>query len=490
MRSRSTLCLVLLCSSFGLPLAAGTFEFCSDPALTIAGADPLTDIIDVPDSLVIDGVEVFIDISHTYIGDLLLVLISPDGAFLQLFEPDGGKDEDDLLVTFSDDGAAYDSEAWTCDCLVAPIGPGALADFADGTSDGSWLLLIVDVFPMEDDGTLNTWCLTLDTCGDLLPITDLSCEVADDDVTLLFKNPGGWDSFEVEQDGDAVDTIPGDADTTYFAEDLPAGVHNFQVVATSDTLGCDGRSNLCVSQIGGSETCLSPPAAIAIPSLEVTVSTLEIVEEVALTELMVSVEITHAFIGDLDLVLESPDAVTATLYMGGGGAQADMALSFSDNGLPHGSELFTCGCIMEPAGPGALADLVGKSGLGTWTLTIEDFDMLDDGTLDDWCITQFGDEAPPPPPGPFFLRGDASGNGSFSALLDALFLLSYFFLSGDEPPCLEAADADGNGTVNGLLDALYMLVFTFSDGPAPPSPFPECGTATLAVGCETSLDCP
>ncbi len=75
-----------------------------------------------------------------------------------------------------------------------------------------------------------------------------------------------------------------------------------------------------------------------------------------------------------------------------------------------------------------------------------------------------------------FRRGDADGDGGFSALLDALFLLGYGFLDGPAPPCLDAADGDDDGVVNGLLDAIRVLNYGFLDGPAPPDPGPDaCG---------------
>lgn len=74
-----------------------------------------------------------------------------------------------------------------------------------------------------------------------------------------------------------------------------------------------------------------------------------------------------------------------------------------------------------------------------------------------------------------FLRGDADGDGAFSALVDVLYLLSFAFLGGPEPPCLEAADVDGNAQINGLIDAVYGLQHGFNGGPPPPAPFPVCG---------------
>ena len=74
-----------------------------------------------------------------------------------------------------------------------------------------------------------------------------------------------------------------------------------------------------------------------------------------------------------------------------------------------------------------------------------------------------------------FIRGDADGNGSLNALVDAIFILVFQYQGGTPPPCLEAADVDGNGDFHGLLDALKLLNNVFDGGCLPPPPWPECG---------------
>ena len=68
-------------------------------------------------------------------------------------------------------------------------------------------------------------------------------------------------------------------------------------------------------------------------------------------------------------------------------------------------------------------------------------------------------------------------------------LLSFALLSGDSPPCLDAADVDGNGEVFGLVDTLYLLSWGFTNGPPPPAPRPDaCGVdVENTISCETPL---
>lgn len=95
---------------------------------------------------------------------------------------------------------------------------------------------------------------------------------------------------------------------------------------------------------------------------------------------------------------------------------------------------------------------------------------------------------------PLFLRGDCDGNGEVFALIDAIFVLEWGFLGGENPPCLDAADVDDSGTVVPLLDALYLLQWAYINGDAPPAPGADrCGPDLPEDGvtCDASPDaCP
>ena len=53
---------------------------------------------------------------------------------------------------------------------------------------------------------------------------------------------------------------------------------------------------------------------------------------------------------------------------------------------------------------------------------------------------------------------------------------------------VEAVDSDGDGVFSGLVDALYILAFQFQGGtPPPPAPYPNCGVdpdAATSLGCD------
>ena len=96
------------------------------------------------------------DVTHTYIGDLELILTSPQGSQVYLHNRSGGSSED-IFVTYDDDGEG-----------VAPDGPGELNDYYTEQGTGTWSLLVRDNAG-ADVGTLNSWSLKIASTGDSCP---------------------------------------------------------------------------------------------------------------------------------------------------------------------------------------------------------------------------------------------------------------------------------------------------------------------------------
>ena len=106
-------------------------------------------------------------------------------------------------------------------------------------------------------------------------------------------------------------------------------------------------------------------------------------------------------------------------------------------------------------------------------------------------ITTDGEFTFEAPPELEFVRGDANGNGGTN-LADGIFILSWRFIEGREPRCLDAADFNDDGRTD-IADAISLFTWQFLEGTAPADPFPDCGFDSAEVddlGClETSSDC-
>ena len=90
------------------------------------------------------AVRVAIDLTHTYIGDLLIELISPAGTRVRLHDHSGGS-RNDIIGTYGVDLSPLES----------------LSAFSAELSSGIWSLEITDD-AAGDDGLLNAWSLEID----------------------------------------------------------------------------------------------------------------------------------------------------------------------------------------------------------------------------------------------------------------------------------------------------------------------------------------
>jgi len=118
---------------------------CNAPALGIPDANPtgVYDVIAFPDQLEITGVQVYVNITHTWIGDLIVQVTSPGGTTVRLHNRSGGS-ADNIIGTYGLD--------------LSVDGPGSLDDFIDELSQGDWTLWVSDNMG-ADVGTLNEWCV-------------------------------------------------------------------------------------------------------------------------------------------------------------------------------------------------------------------------------------------------------------------------------------------------------------------------------------------
>lgn len=158
----------------------------ADTPLPISDNTAFTSEVVFNESFCVGDVDVSVDITHTYIGDLRITLTSPDGVTVTLHDRTGGS-SDDI------------NETWD-DATNVPDGPGSLSSFNEGESMGTWTLEISDNAG-ADTGTLNSWSLELASAGEECPP---STEVVVYDFPLdtdpQWSMDSGW-AFGVPQGG-------------------------------------------------------------------------------------------------------------------------------------------------------------------------------------------------------------------------------------------------------------------------------------------------
>ncbi len=125
---------------------AGQIVAARQPNLSVPDNDPsgIADTLKVDRDGVVKGVKVDIDLRHTYVGDLDVLLIAPDGTQVKLHAR-GGRDADDLVGTYGDGLQSNDD-------LQKLVGKQA---------KGDWQLKVVDLAG-QDVGNLVSWGLKLD----------------------------------------------------------------------------------------------------------------------------------------------------------------------------------------------------------------------------------------------------------------------------------------------------------------------------------------
>jgi subtilisin-like proprotein convertase family protein len=140
---------------------------------------------------------------------------------------------------------------------------------------------------------------------------------------------------------------------------------------------------------------------------------------IRLTELALTLDISHSYTNDLDIKLEAPDGETITLVaFAGGSGDNFQQTKFSDSAtadIQDSSPPFSGSFKPQES----LATFTGKAINGTWRLTISDTANQDGGSLNFWKLCMLGDNASPAPVSPFAI--DVRFVGGLSPSQQAIF---------------------------------------------------------------------
>ena len=164
-------------------LDVGRFTYTAyDTPIAIVDNTEITSFVEISDTYCIGDMDIELDITHTYIGDLIVELESPTGVVVRLHDRSGGGD-DNLNVIYDDDGGTL------------PDGPGELADFAGEIVTGTWTLRVSDNAG-ADQGSLDSWTLKIASTGDACPPSATDINTATDvdaalDIQLIGASSEG-----------------------------------------------------------------------------------------------------------------------------------------------------------------------------------------------------------------------------------------------------------------------------------------------------------
>ena len=504
---------------------AQDLEVCSDAALDIVGSvvAPLAtqnSSIDVDDSLVIGDVEISLDLTTSFVGDFSdISVISPFGTRVQLHAGGGGATEDfDVVYGDAGDPNTGADGLYNCaGCEILPLDPAGMSRFHGELTDGAWELEIVTFAT----GTLNSWCVAIDTGCAAAPPADVTCVESGLDIDVEWTNPETYDELRVVRNGETLAILAGDA-TTYTDVGVPPGVHDYRVLGNDGT--CESGSAIC-SAIRSECLGLAAPTTVTCTALDDDVEISWIIGgldydgQQVLRDGFVVAELGGAAESYLD-VAPPPGrhtyrvvAVRGTDSCLAGSEECEIALGETEY-CDAPDELIPADDGDQLGAPYVVTMTIDDAGMDTSIGEVEvdldvttdwqgDFDFVlespsgirvqlhnNRGTdVDDFLVTysdhgelqtddtDFACDCLVQPSGPGRLS-DFSGE-----LVDGDWTLDVFTFSDGTLNnwCLdvfsaveatavafERGDADGNGSVFGLLDALYLLEWVFTSGPAPP----------------------
>lgn len=104
--------------------------------------------------------QVEINITHTYVEDLVIALFAPNGTTVLLSSGNGGNGNDYINTVFRDDAPTY-IVSGDAPFTGSFIPEGFFSVFDGINADGIWTLKICDGADV-DDGTLDSWGITFD----------------------------------------------------------------------------------------------------------------------------------------------------------------------------------------------------------------------------------------------------------------------------------------------------------------------------------------
>lgn len=326
----------------------------------------ITDAIDITD------VNVTVNISHTWVSDVTLILTSPSGTEIQLITNTGGGDDNFVDTVFDSDAPDLITDAAAP--FTGSFAPtGDLSTLIGESSGGLWVLTALDAFG-GDTGTINNW--SLEICGAMQPDADMD-GIADADDNC----PNNSNLDQADLDGDGIGDV---CDVDVDGDGLANSNDNCPLTPNPDQADTDGDGigDLCDIECDDFATVADALPADIPDNSPVGVDVPVLVNQAAIVNsIVVSVNITHTFVGDLTLTLTSPAGTSVVLAdgLGGGGDNYTNTVFDDSAGTPidAGAAPFTG--TFQPENP--LSAFMGEASGGIWTLNVSDSFGADVGAV-------------------------------------------------------------------------------------------------------------
>jgi subtilisin-like proprotein convertase family protein/subtilisin family serine protease len=459
------------------PPVETTIASAANLGLVISNAAPIASTL-TPSGLgsELQGLEVRVTLTHTYVSDLRLVLQAPNGTSIELVSGAGGAGDNMTNTVFADDATvAISAGTAPFTGRFRPNQP--LSTFFNSNPNGIWTLRVFDSDP-ADNGTLVNWSLIVRHSGEPRRTSN-----ALGDYAFVGLAPGSY----------RVRSAPGSG----WSQVSPAGAHQVTVIGNESNIGRDfglARQNSVYGKVyndldasgtfaaandtvragatvfldtNGNST-LDPPVpvtltrspALPIPGNSTVTDTLVSTTAGAIAGITVTLNITHTWVSDLTVRLTSPTGTVITLVAGRGGSGDNFTGTVFDDAaavaISAGTAPFTGS--FRPEQP--LSELIGQAAAGNWQLTAVDRFTADSGTLVNWSLNLLVSEEPSQTSDSFgnFRFDGFSGSNNLRLVLPGGLQLSEP-LAGSYPLSLAAGELVQNRNF-GLIDKAILVTPT------------------------------
>ncbi len=496
----------------------------SSPAVDIPDPGTVVDSIVVTDSLSVADVNCTIDITHPFVGDLVVEIESPVSTMVSLTSLSGSS-ESDVRVTFDANGNPFGATllASGIGFHMQSQGPGELDDFSGEDSAGTWTLSVSDTIS-TNSGQLNEWTLALSdtTGGPVVPVHDVcdfAIQIFDDTTTQFdttFASESGfasdcdsalptdvWYTLEIPCDGVyTASTCGSNFDTVLSVWDGTAAcptLAHAPIGCDDDTCGLQSEvswpataGDVVFLQVGGVGAVGSGQLSIsstAVPANDACLTATPIAsgETPFVTVCATSDGVAFTCEGDtfapIDIWFIYTANCTGQLNVDTFGADFDTSLAAWPAGVcPSGGtpSSFCSNDATDPSGiPTTQSALVIDVLVGE-TILLQvgggNAEAVGHGAIHLTCLDSTT---------PTFRRGDANQDALFD-ISDPVYTLDALFGSGGGSACFDAMDANDDGN-NDVADVVFCLSALFVlSASQPPAPGPtRCGVDPTA----DSLDC-
>lgn len=391
----------------------------------------INSVIAVADNKTVLDIDVKVNITHTYDGDLLLTLIGPNNV-ARILSNRRGTGGDNFINTVFDDEATTPIASGTAP-FTGSFKPDEALSALDGiNATGNWTLRVADQAG-ADTGTLNNWTLTLtypsQACGSslayysstksdacngtgsgggnntvepgedvVIPITaraNGTSGVTGVSATLTTSTPGVTvtDNYATYPDIPSDGTAQSNPD--HFRVHIDSGVAcgtnaNFSIHFAANEGNWNDFFSFPIGAPGGdvSNSYSSTDVPKVINDNSTVTSNLVVNDTYTVNDVDVTIgNITHTYDGDLVVTLIGPTGTRTTLSnRRGAGGDNFVNTVFSDEAttpIANGAAPFT-GAFKPDA---LLSTQDGVSSNGTWKLEVADMAGADTGALNAWSIT-------------------------------------------------------------------------------------------------------